>query len=58
MFPGISHEKIFAWDVCDHYYMGRKFTETSGTVNRIGSIWAVREVSGVTARFDICHVLV
>lgn len=58
MFPGISHEKIFPWDGCDHYYTGRKFTETSKTVNRIGSIWAVREVSEITARFDIWHVLV
>lgn len=53
MFPEILHEKIFASDVLDHYYMGKKFTKTAETVNRNHSIQAVREETGLPAKFGI-----
>lgn len=57
MFPEILHEKIFASEMHDHYYISRKLTKTAEIMNRDGSIRAVREETGIPAKFDIGGIL-
>lgn len=53
MFPEILHGNIFASEMHDHYYISRKLTKTAEMINRNGSIQAVREETGMPAKFDI-----
>lgn len=49
MFPEILHEKTFASEMHDHFYISRKLTKTAEIMNRNGSIQAVREETGIPA---------